>query len=140
MPRGGYRPGSGGKFKWKHGKTKVVRLPEALVEQVMELAIALDRGLSLATVTSSSMLESEIDGVTLSKIIDLSGVSIRSLDGEPVVYIVDLLNLGYQIEPEALAKSASLKKRKESYSRVQEVKREIQVEIDEIDKLEGLRS
>ena len=30
MPRGGKRVGAGGRFKWNHGKTIVVRIPESI--------------------------------------------------------------------------------------------------------------
>ncbi|MBR8832707.1 MAG: hypothetical protein DSM106950_01350 [Stigonema ocellatum SAG 48.90 = DSM 106950] len=33
------------KSEWHHGKTKIVRVPEALVEQIIEYARALDAGL-----------------------------------------------------------------------------------------------
>jgi hypothetical protein len=42
--RGGYRPKAGRKSKWKSGKTKVIRLPEALISQIMKLAHAIDKG------------------------------------------------------------------------------------------------
>ena len=36
MARGGVRSNAGAKGKWKHGKTKSIRVPEALAEQVLE--------------------------------------------------------------------------------------------------------
>lgn len=86
MPRGGYRPGSGSKSKWVRGKTTVIRVPEVLAEEVLRLAHLLDEGKS-------------VDDVTKSKYLDLSGVPIRRLNGEPVVFIRDLLKAGLKIRP-----------------------------------------
>lgn len=86
MPRGGVRPGAGGRYKWLHGKTKVVRVPIALADQILEIAKILDQGGSL-------------DDVTRSKKLDLSGVPIRYLSDGPVVYIQDFLKAGYKIRP-----------------------------------------
>ena len=52
MPRGGRRPGAGGKHKWIHGETKVIRVPVALADQVLAIARILDEGRSLEDVTS----------------------------------------------------------------------------------------
>jgi len=35
---GGARPGAGGGCRWKHGRTKLVRLPVALVDKILEVA------------------------------------------------------------------------------------------------------
>lgn len=90
MPRGGARPGAGGRYKWLHGETKVVRVPIALADQILEIAKILDQGGSL-------------DDVTRSKKLDLSGVPIRYLNDGPVVSIKDLLKSGYIVRPVALA-------------------------------------
>lgn len=42
--RGGYRLGSGRKGQWKSGTTKAVKLPEALIPRLLELAKILDEG------------------------------------------------------------------------------------------------
>jgi hypothetical protein len=42
--RGGYRPGSGNKYKWRHGETKPVRIPISIADEVVELAKAIDLG------------------------------------------------------------------------------------------------
>jgi hypothetical protein len=42
--RGGKRPGAGGKPTWKLGKTKSVRLPEAIAPQIIEFSRAIDAG------------------------------------------------------------------------------------------------
>jgi hypothetical protein len=40
---GGARPGAGGGCRWKHGRTKLVRLPVALVDRILELARYMDQ-------------------------------------------------------------------------------------------------
>jgi hypothetical protein len=89
MPRGGHREGAGGKHKWVHGETKVIRVPVALADQVLAIAKILDEGRSL-------------EDVTPSKTIDLSGVSVKYLKDGPVVHLRDLLRAGYKIRPIAL--------------------------------------
>jgi hypothetical protein len=41
--RGGARPGAGGGGRWKHGPTKLVRLPVALVDEILEVARYMDQ-------------------------------------------------------------------------------------------------
>jgi hypothetical protein len=41
--RGGARPGAGGGCRWKHGRTKLVRLPVALVDKILEVARYMDQ-------------------------------------------------------------------------------------------------
>jgi hypothetical protein len=89
MPRGGVREGAGGRFKWKHGKTKTIRVPEELVEQILDYAQKLDDGV---------IIEHE----TQSKVLDLSGVSIRVCNGKSAVYLEDVAKVGYEILPERL--------------------------------------
>jgi hypothetical protein len=40
---GGARPGTGGGCRWKHGRTKLVRLPVALVDKILEVARYMDQ-------------------------------------------------------------------------------------------------
>jgi hypothetical protein len=40
---GGARPGAGGGSCWKHGRTKLVRLPVALVDKILEVARYMDQ-------------------------------------------------------------------------------------------------
>jgi hypothetical protein len=40
--RGGIRPGAGNHYKWKHGETKPVRLPIALIPKILEIAQLID--------------------------------------------------------------------------------------------------
>lgn len=89
MPRGGSRVGAGGRPHWIHGKTKVIRVPVALADQILVIARMLDEGKSL-------------DSVTGSKTVDLSGISIKVFKDGPVVYLRDLLKAGYRIRPVAL--------------------------------------
>lgn len=89
MARGGRREGAGGKSSWTHGKTKTIRVPESLADRVLVIARMIDQGRL-------------VDDVTTSKYIDLSGVSIKFLDGDAVVYVDDLLKAGYTIKPVAL--------------------------------------
>ena len=89
MPRGGRREGAGGRHKWAHGKTKTIRVPELLADRVLEIARMLDEGKSL-------------EDVTQSKILNLSGVSVHSTSKGMIVYLQDLLKVGYKIRPFAL--------------------------------------
>lgn len=89
MPRGGKREGAGAKPKWKHGKTTNIRVPEVLVEEVLRLAHRLDEG-------ESFDFESE------SKIIDLSKISIGTLEKKKFVFLEGLLKAGYEIFPWSL--------------------------------------
>ena len=41
--RGGARPGAGGGCRWKHGRTKLVRLPVALVDKILKVAQYMDQ-------------------------------------------------------------------------------------------------
>ena len=41
--RGGARPGAGGGCRWKHGPTKLVRLPVALLDKILEVARYMDQ-------------------------------------------------------------------------------------------------
>jgi hypothetical protein len=41
--RGGARPGAGGGTRWKHGRTKLVRLPVALLDEILEVARYMDQ-------------------------------------------------------------------------------------------------
>lgn len=90
MVRGGARQGSGAKSKWKHGETTTIRVPKILIPQILEYAEKLD---------SESIIENE----TLSKVLNLSGISIRQHNGIASIYLEDLLKLGYEILPESLS-------------------------------------
>lgn len=94
MPSGGQRKGSGSKPGWKHGKTKVIRVPEALAEQVIEYARKLDEG---------KIKNDDAKQITpMLKIIDLSGVSLTSISGQMGVRLSDLVNKGYHLTPKRI--------------------------------------
>jgi hypothetical protein len=90
MSRGGYREGAGGKPSWKNGKTKPVRVPIALEEQILEIARILDEG----GLPDSS-----------SRVLDLSGIAVMRSEYGPVVRLSDLIRAGYRIKPERLVRS-----------------------------------
>jgi hypothetical protein len=91
MARGGARLNAGAKSQWKHGKTKTIRVPEVLSLQILEYARKLDSG---------EIIENE----TKSKVVDLSGISIRACNGKSAVYLEDLAKAGFDILPERLGK------------------------------------
>ncbi|NEO34460.1 MAG: hypothetical protein F6K36_29485 [Symploca sp. SIO3C6] len=127
MPRGGYRPGAGGKPTWKHGKTKVIRVPETLAAKILEIAKILDNGVSFVEVT-----ESKSEPVTASKVIDLSRISIRAFKEGPGIYLADLIAAGYEIRPEKLARSVKVRASQEKQKRVQSLKSELDAAIEEL--------
>lgn len=94
MPRGGQREGSGSKSGWKHGKTKVIRVPEALADQIIEYARKLDEG---------KIKNDDVNQITsMLKIIDLSGVSLTSISGQMGVKLSDLVIKGYHLMPKRI--------------------------------------
>lgn len=98
MPRGGAREGAGGISKWKHGKTKTIRVPEALADKVLVIARLLDANpLSYDSVTGSNL------AVTGSNVIDLSSVQMTHVNGEIAVKLEDLVALGFTLQPQSLA-------------------------------------
>jgi hypothetical protein len=97
MPRGGRREGAGSKPTWKHGKTKTVRVPEALAEKILGIAKVLD--------DDASVILENWDCATEIKVVDLTGVAIHSHTGGAFVYLSDLIRIGYTIKPERLARN-----------------------------------
>jgi hypothetical protein len=91
MARGGARLGAGAKSKWKNGDTKTIRVPKKLEHQILDYAKKLD---------NETILETE----TESKVINLSSISITFYKNKPIVYLEDLVKVGYEILPVALAK------------------------------------
>lgn len=104
MPRGGFRQGAGGKPTWKHGKTKTIRVPEALADKVLEIARLLDEEAFEGSVSATDLAIE-----TGAKVIDLSGISIHAHQKGPSVYLTDLLRAGYEIKPERLVRSLKVK-------------------------------
>ena len=92
MPRGGKREGSGPKPTWKSGKTKTIRVPEALADQILDIARRLDEG----------RLEQRERSAPL---INLSSLNIPTIRNRKFVFIEDLIRLGYVVEPVSLAES-----------------------------------
>lgn len=131
MPRGGYRIGAGGKSSWQNGKTKVIRVPEALAERLTEIARILDSGKSLIEVT-----ESKNEPVTESKMIDLSGISIRAFRDGPGIYLTDLIASGYEIQPERLARSIKSKTIDVKHERAKSLKNELNTAMEQLNLLE----
>jgi hypothetical protein len=127
MTRGGRREGAGGKYKWKNGRTKVVRIPESLEKEILDFAMALDALEGFDSVTHSAC-----DDVTRSKMIDLTGVLVRSFNGNPCVYLADLLRVGYSIYPEELAESVKLKSEREKNQRVDDLKSVVQQSLEQL--------
>lgn len=82
MPRGGYRKGSGKKSNWRHGKTKVIRIPEVLADRVLQYARDIDEDKA--------------------KQIDFSGVSVKNVRGKAAVFLEDLVKSGFTITPNTL--------------------------------------
>lgn len=128
MTRGGKRDGAGGKSTWEHGKTKSIRVPIALAEEILQIARQLDQGTKLGWPSSTDAtplplkLQKEVDLSTLtvskghnssnkaiiepeteSKVLDLSGISIKQHDGAISVHLEDLVKAGYKIRPEKIA-------------------------------------
>jgi|688.fasta_scaffold117829_4 hypothetical protein len=131
MPRGGKRVGAGGRFKWNHGKTIVVRIPESIAEKVLDYARRID---SLNS-TPSSVTQSKnvcYDAVTGSKAIDLSGIVIRSHVNQPAVLLADLINAGYKITPDRLMQSPSLKSALKKQDRARSMSEEIKSDFSEV--------
>lgn len=108
MPRGGRREGAGGRFKWKHGKTKTIRVPIELADKILEYAHKLD---------SNAIIERD----TPSKVIDLAGIVVRIVRDKSVVYLDDLLRAGFEIKPEALANSVKRRNTDKSASLISEI-------------------
>lgn len=107
MPRGGLRQGAGGVPTWKTGKTKTIRVPIALADEILSIARALDRG---EKISLQSKVTSE--PVTESKVLDLSRISIRQVNGVIAVYLEDLVKAGYELKPKSLALMVEAKIRK----------------------------
>jgi hypothetical protein len=94
MTSGGAREGAGNQPAWKSGKTKVIRVPEVLVDRVLEYARSLDE--------NNDSLDLVPEPVTQSKVINLSGISIQIHNGKLVVYLEDLAKAGFEILPASL--------------------------------------
>jgi hypothetical protein len=104
MPRGGRREGAGGRFKWRHGKTKTIRVPEVLVNQILEYAQKLDIESIIEHDTRSKVVTRiPVTGNEALNVLNLSGISIYRNQQKSFVFLQDLIKLGYEIEPKSLA-------------------------------------
>jgi hypothetical protein len=90
MPRGGKREGAGGKPTWKSGKTKTIRVPIVLAEEVLKIARELDE---------KGFIERDTD----SEVLNLSGITVSQIRGKSFVFLQDLVGRGYEIKPDKLA-------------------------------------
>lgn len=103
MPRGGVRSNSGAKGKWKHGKTKLIRVPEELADKILKYAHKLDENAKIESETESKTDSSlGLDSVMESKVLDLSGISVATLKERTFVFLDNLLKSGYVLKPDAL--------------------------------------
>ncbi len=103
MARGGARSNSGAKGKWKHGKTKSIRVPEELANQILEYAHKLDENAKIESDTEPKTgSDCGLGSVTESKVLDLSGISVFVFKGKICVFLDTLLRSGYLIKPETL--------------------------------------
>lgn len=98
MPRGGEREGAGAKLKWKHGKTKQIRVPEALADKVLELTEMLDNGYEVGKLDTL-----DIGINSNSKTLDLSTIALTATSGSLAVKLEDIYLAGYQILPHNLS-------------------------------------
>jgi hypothetical protein len=94
MVRGGKREGSGNKPGWKNGKTKVIRVPEVLADQILQYAKELDEG------KIRNIQPKEI--TPMLNIVDLSGIPMIAVSGEMGIKLSDLVKRGYQLTPKRI--------------------------------------
>jgi hypothetical protein len=109
--RGGYRVGSGSKPKWHHGDTVVVRIPQALLNEVVWYAKLIDgqfiNGMQLENclacqvnyedVTQSRELSDQVNSVTQERdLLDAEVNELHAINGQLLLEIEELqAQLGY---------------------------------------------
>jgi len=105
MSRGGPRLNAGAKPKWKHGKTKTIRVPEILLNKIMEYAKKLDNEDAIEIVSFSNTVPGNPGTETLVSFstLNLSNIPIYFSNGRSFVFIEDLVKRGYEIQPPRLA-------------------------------------
>jgi hypothetical protein len=105
MARGGARLNAGAKAKWKHGKTKTIRVPEALVPQILEYSKKLDAESNIEKVTQSKTVPGNPGTrlLVIDNTLNLSNISIHRFKNRSFVFIEDLIRAGYEIQPSKLA-------------------------------------
>jgi hypothetical protein len=89
-----------------------------------------------ATPEISTVTWSISDDVTKSKSVDLSKIAVRSFNGNPCIYLSDLLRVGYQIYPERLANSVKVREGREDSAREQDIRNDVQSAIQQLSILE----
>ena len=105
MARGGARLNAGAKSKWNNGKTKPVRIPEKLIPEILQYLQELDNVEVLENVSQSKSLTNIFvrDNLVEFNTLNLANISIHLLNGKSFVFIEDLINAGYEIQPSKLA-------------------------------------
>ena len=98
MTSGGVREGAGNQSIWKSGKTKVIRVPEVLADRILEYARKLDEKNDNLDLVSEPVTQSKTEIVS-QKVVNLSGISIKTHNGKLVVNLEDLAKAGYEILP-----------------------------------------
>lgn len=98
MSRGGRREGAGGKPTWNAGKTKPVRVPEALAEKILEIARIIDEGRDPSS----------------ADVIDLTGIAVLQSKYGPVIRLSDLIRVGYRIKPDSLVRNLKVQLTRDS--------------------------
>ena len=109
IPRGGKRLGAGGKPTWKNGKTKTIRVPITLADNVLGIARKLDDGTVIERDTSL-------------KVIDLSGIVVPEIRGRRFVFLSDLVKAGYDFQQFKWADQVKAELREETRKRVNQSK------------------
>lgn len=79
---------------------------------------------------------SKSDNVTESKTVNLSGIAVRSINGNPCIYLSDLIRIGYQIYPERLANSVKAREGKAQEIIQTELRTDIQSAFEQLNMLE----
>lgn len=69
MPRGGARPNSGPSSRWRHGKTKTIRVPIVLADRLLEIAKQMDEQSSSEPVSFSKDKVSEPDSGSMERLL-----------------------------------------------------------------------
>lgn len=101
MPRGGQRANAGAKSTWNAGATKTIRVPIAIADKLLQIARQIDADYE-SSEKSNHDNYATIEPVTDSKVINLSGVSLRQVDGILSVYLEDLVSKGYTLVPSSI--------------------------------------
>ena len=105
MPKGGVRKNAGARSKWKQGKTKMIRVPEVLADKILQYAHDLDEGAIIDTEAESKNnynLVCESESKSESKILDLSKVSVGTLNSRTFVFLDNLIKSGFLLKPDIL--------------------------------------